>query len=59
VDAIQVPAPLPFAMIEGEQCLFGKRGNKLNGEKRIAARFIVDQLRQGTGPLRIAVKRIS
>ena len=33
-------------MVEGEQSLFGKRRNKLNGEKRIARRFAVHQLRE-------------
>src|ERR1700760_1231677 len=46
-------------MIEAEQPLFGKRRNKLNGEKRIATRLLVHQSRQGGGISRRAAKRIS
>src|SRR5437762_483483 len=58
VNAIQVPTPSPFAMIEGDQTLFGKRRNKLNDEKWIAGSLLVDQLRQPGGALRFAMKRV-
>ena len=45
-------------MIEGQQPLFGERRDELNGEKRIAGRLLVHQLRQRGGALRFAVKRI-
>ena len=45
-------------MIEGEQSLFGERREELNGEKRIASRLLVHQLRQRGGALRFAAKRI-
>ena len=54
VNAIELPAPARRVMIEAEQPLFGERRNELNGEKRIAARLLVHQLRQrgGTPPAR-------
>src|SRR5258707_15824739 len=58
VNAIQVPRPSPFAMIEDEQRLLGERRNKLNGKKWIAGGLLVNQLRQRGGALRFAVKRI-
>ena len=45
-------------MIEGEQSLFGERGQELNGEERIAAGLLVHQLRERRGALRLAAKRI-
>ena len=58
VEPIEFPAPAQRVMIEAEQALFGERGNKLNGEKRIAARLLVHQLRQRGGIARRAAKRI-
>ena len=45
-------------MIEGEQPLFRQRGNELNGEKWIAGRLRVHQLRERRGALRCAAQRI-
>ena len=58
VNAIEIPGPARGVMIEAEQPLFGERRNELNGEKRIAARLLVHQLRQRRGALRLAAKRI-
>ena len=58
VNAIEVPGPARAVMIEGEQTLFGERGKELNGEKRIAGRLLVHQLRERGGALRLAAKRI-
>ena len=45
-------------MIEGEHALVGERREELNGEKRIAGRLLVHQLRERRGALRLAAKRI-
>jgi hypothetical protein len=42
VNAIQVPAPLPFDVIKDEQFLFEESRYKLNGEKRIAGSLLLD-----------------
>src|SRR5260370_10663200 len=58
VNAIELPAPARRVMIEAEQPLFGERRNELNGEKRIAARPLVHQLRKRGGTARRAAERI-
>ena len=58
VHAIEVPRPAPLAMIEGEQPLFRERGNELHGEKRIAGRLVVHQLRQRGDARRFAAQRL-
>ena len=58
VNTIQIPRPSPFAVIEGEQRLFGQRGNELNGKKWIATGLVMNQLRQRGGMLRFAMKSI-
>ena len=58
VKAIELPAPARRVVIEAEQSLFGERRNELKGEKRIATRLIVHQLRERRGALRLAAKRI-
>src|SRR4051794_17259684 len=58
MDAIGIPAPLPCAMIEGEQILFCERAQKLDHEERIATRLVVHQLSQWCDARRLAVKRL-
>ena len=58
VNACEVPGPLRRTMVKGEQPLFGKRRNKLDGEKRVAPRLLVQQERQRRRPLRCAAERI-
>src|SRR5207247_4954937 len=55
-NAIEIPRPAPLAMIEGEQPLFRERGNELYGEKRIAGRLVVHQLRQRGDARRFAAQ---
>ncbi len=57
-NATEVPGPSRIAMIEGEQCLFGERRNELDGEKWIACRPVVHQLRERRDAVRFAAKRI-
>ena len=45
-------------MIEGEQSLFGKRGNELDDEEWIARGLLVHQLRERRCALRLAAKRV-
>src|SRR3954447_23048746 len=57
-NAIQVPGPSPFAIVECEQSLLDKYGNQLNGEEWIASRFLMDQLCQRADAFGFAVKII-
>src|SRR3984893_1203377 len=56
--AIELPVPARRVMIEAEQPLFGERGDELNGEKRIAASFLVRQSGQRVGTARRAAQCI-
>ena len=58
MNAIQVPRPSAFAVIECEQPLVSQRGDELNREKRIAAGLIFDKLCERGCTIRLAVKRI-
>ncbi len=58
MNAVQVPAPLPFVVIERQQTLFRKRRNKLDCKKCIPSRLLVYQLRQRCNPLGLGVKGI-
>src|SRR6202022_4631663 len=58
VNAVEIPGPARSIMIEGEHSLFGERRDELNGEERIATRFLVHQLRKRRCALRLAAKRI-
>ena len=58
VNAIEIPGPARRIMVEGEQSFFGKRKHELNGEERVAAGLLEDQLRERCSPLRLAAKRV-
>src|SRR5258705_3757798 len=45
-NAVQVPGPSPFSIIECEQPLLDKYRNQLIGEEWIARRLLMDQFRQ-------------
>ena len=45
VDAIEVAKPSRFAVVEDQQRFVRERGEKLDGEKRIAGGLLVHQLR--------------
>ena len=47
-DALQIPDPAPGVGVEGEQLLLGQGGQELDGEERIAAGLVVNQVRQGS-----------
>jgi hypothetical protein len=58
VNALQVPRPSRCAMIEGESRLLGKRRHELDGEKWIASRLLVHQVRQRSDSVSFAMKGI-
>jgi len=58
VHALEVPRPAPLAMLEGEHPLVRERGQELHGEKRIAGRLVVHQLRQRGDARRCAAQRM-
>src|SRR5260370_37988620 len=57
-NAIEVPGPSPFTIIECEQTLLDKYRNQLNGEEWIARRLLMNQLCQRGDAFGFAVKRI-
>src|SRR5450631_12909 len=57
-NAIQVPGPSPFTIVECEQTLLDKYGNQLIGEEWIARRLLMDQFCQRGDAFGCAVKRI-
>ena len=58
VNAIEIPGPAPGIMVKGEHFLFGERRNELGGEERIAARFLLHQLRERSAAFRLRAKRL-
>src|SRR6266550_5627193 len=57
-NAIEVPGPSPFTIVECEQPLLDKYGNQLIGEEWIARRLLVDQFCQRGDAFWFAVKSI-
>ena len=57
-NAIQVPEPSPFTIVECEQTLLDKYGNQLNGEEWIARRLLMNQFCQRGDAFGFAVKSI-
>src|ERR1700733_1305801 len=47
MNAVEIPGPARSIMVEGEHSRLGERRDELNGEERIAPRFLVPQLPKG------------
>ncbi len=45
VNAVQVPDPAAFTIVESQQALLCQRGNELDREERVARRLLVNQFR--------------
>src|ERR1700757_3401150 len=58
VNAIEIPAPAPIVLIEGEQALSDQCRGELNGEKRIAGSLLVQQLGKRRNALHLAAKSV-
>ena len=58
VNAIEIPGPARGIMIKGEQSFLGERRNELNGEERIATRFLFHKLREWMCTFGLAAKRV-
>ncbi len=58
MNAVEIPAPARTLMIEAEHPLFGERSDELNGEERIATRFLVHQARKRRCALRLAAQSV-
>ena len=58
VNAIQVPYPAAFTVVEAEQAFLSQRGNELDGEEGIARGLLMNQFRERSGASRLAVQRV-
>src|ERR1700722_1468372 len=58
VNTTQVPRPLPFPVVKGEQTLISERRNELNCEERIPSRPLMNECRQRIGAFRLAAKGV-